>query len=132
MTNNHTGRLTCSREFVCSLIPAALPPELLRNVTLGWFLEADQLRELNFTPQPHACSVALRGIIDEECDIMQKYFRFHLSNCPQLKRGGGLLKAELEVLKWGVVGLFICNLHEGGSISGMRFAFLFTVTFRLK
>lgn len=95
MTNNHIGRLTCSREFVCSLIPAALPSKRLRNVTLGSFLEADQRRELNFPPQPHACSVALRGIIDEECDIMQKYFRFHLSNCLQLKGGRGAGSSEV-------------------------------------
>lgn len=48
----------------------------------------------------------LGRIIDEDCDIMQKRFRFHQSNCPQLK--GRLseesehtfekLKAELRVL----------------------------------
>lgn len=89
MTNNHIGRLACSRQFVCSLIPAALPSQLLCNVTSGSFLEADQLREINFPQQPHACNGVLQRIIDEECDIMRKYFRFHHSNCPQLKGEGG-------------------------------------------
>lgn len=68
--------------------------QFLHNVTLGSFLEADQLREINVPLQPHACNDVLRRIIDEECDIMQKHFRFHHSNCPQLRggsRGGGRL-----------------------------------------
>lgn len=77
--------------------------QFLRNVTSGSFLEADQLREINVPLQPHACNAMLRGIIDEECDIMQKYFRFHQSNCLQLKErlseeSGETSKAELKVL----------------------------------
>lgn len=87
MTNNHTGRLVCSLESMCSLIPAALPFQFLHNVTSGSFLEADQPREINVPLQPHACNAALRRIIDEGGDIMQRRFRFHQSNCPQLKGG---------------------------------------------
>lgn len=63
--------------------------QFLCNVTSGSFLEADQLREINVPLQPHACNAMLRRFIDGECDIMQKYFRFHRSNCPQFKRGVG-------------------------------------------
>ncbi len=78
--------------------------QFLRNVTSGSFLEADQLREINVPLQPHACNAVLQRIIDEECDITQKYFRFHHSNYPQLTGGlseesehvGEPLKAELE------------------------------------
>lgn len=46
--------------------------QLLRNVTSGSFLEADQQREINVPPPPYACNTALCRIIDEGCDILQK------------------------------------------------------------
>lgn len=64
----------------------------------------------------------LQRIIDEECDIMQIYFRYHLSNCPQLNGGlleesehiGEKLKAELEVLTFEhqrrIIDIFIYNM----------------------
>lgn len=119
--------------------------QLLRNVTSGSFLEADQLREINVPLQPHACNAVLRRIIDEECDIMQKCFRFHRSNCPQLNEGtfGGIWarrwNAESEVLtfehQWRIIGLLICNLGaQKGSISGwfwFAFPFYFDIQAKL-
>lgn len=112
---------------------------LLRNVTSGSFLEADQPREINVPLQPHACSVVLQRIIDEECDIMQKHFRFHRINCPQLNRRDfrrnqrALVRRRKQSCKsrlskhWRrrIMGLLICNLSaQRGSISGwVWFAF---------
>lgn len=62
---------------------------------------------------------------------MQEYFRFHHTNCPQLKEGGlsgeskhsgETLKAELEVLTFEhqrrIIGLHIGNLSaQKGFIS---------------
>lgn len=100
MTNNHIGRLVCSLEFVFSNTGSSAS-QFLRNVTSGSFLEADQQREINVPLRGHMhVPPLLRRIIDEECDITQKYFRLCRSNCPQLKgmagEGRGGLSEESE------------------------------------
>lgn len=77
--------------------------QFLRNVTSGWFLEADQQREINVPLRGHMhVPPLLRRIIDEECDITQKYFRLCRSNCPQLKgmagEGRGAFRRNLSTL----------------------------------
>lgn len=113
--------------------------QFLRNVTSGWFLEADQQREINVPLRGHMhVPPLLRRIIDEECDITQKYFRLCRSNCPQLKGMAGegrgafrrnlstlveTLKAKLQVLTLQhhgrIMGLLVCSAGaHTGFISG--------------
>lgn len=74
--------------------------QLLRNVTSGSFLEADQQREINVPPPPYACNTALCRIINEGCDILQKIpplltMKNGLSEEPEQ-----MLQAELELLNF--------------------------------
>lgn len=108
---------------VCSLIPPAVLPSwgLLRNVTSGWFLEADQLRgKINFLSAA-LCVWALRyrELSMKSVTSRKKHFRLppppKLPTAKSRKRRGGVavgvgFASRLSNISGGIIGLFMRNV----------------------